>query len=145
MADSCVFCRIIAGDTPASVVYRDDDTLAFMDIQPVNPGHTLVIPRPHVASIRDLDAALSARVWAVATQIARALPSAGIRLDGLNLFLADGAEAGQEVFHVHLHVIPRFAGDGFGLRVGPHNRQLAERAALERVAAQIRAAGGWSD
>jgi histidine triad (HIT) family protein len=140
MDEACVFCRIGAGESPASVVYADERVLAFMDIQPVNPGHVLVVPRQHVASVRDLDLELGAQVWQVAMRVARALPRASVRMEGLNLFLADGAAAGQDVFHVHVHVIPRFAGDGFGLRFGPDNRRMAPRAALDEVAGQLRAA-----
>lgn len=143
MAETCVFCDIIAGRLPASVVYSDELAIAFMDVQPVNPGHVLVVPRQHVASARELDVEVGARLWRVAIPIARALPTAGVRMEGLNLFVADGASAGQEVFHVHLHVIPRFAGDGFGLRFGPINRLRADRAALDELAERIREASGW--
>ncbi len=140
MDEACVFCRISAGESPASVVYSDERVLAFMDIQPVNPGHVLVVPRQHVASVRELDVDLGAQVWRAAMRIARTLPRAGVRMEGLNLFVADGAPAGQDVFHVHLHVIPRFAGDGFGLRFGPNNRRMATRAALDEVAERLRTA-----
>ncbi len=140
MDEACVFCRISAGEMPASVVYADERVIAFMDIQPVNPGHVLVVPRQHVVSVRDLDADLGAQAWQVALRIARALPRAGVRMEGVNLFVADGAAAGQDVFHVHLHVIPRFVGDGFGLRFGPDNRRMVPRAALDEVAERLRAA-----
>ena len=140
MDDSCVFCRIITGEMPASFAYADERVVAFLDINPVNAGHTLVIPRRHVASARDLDPELGGHLWRVGVQIARALPRAGVRLEGVDFFVADGASAGQEVFHVHLHVIPRFVGDGFGLRFGPNNRLPAERATLEALAGRIRAA-----
>jgi histidine triad (HIT) family protein len=139
---SCVFCRILAGELPASFVYEDEHVVAFMDIVPVNAGHTLVIPRRHVASARDLDPELGGHLWRAGVQVARALPRAGVRLEGVDFFVADGASAGQEVFHVHLHVIPRFAGDGFGLRFGPNNRLRAERPVLDALAGRIRGALG---
>jgi histidine triad (HIT) family protein len=134
----CIFCRIVAGEVPGSFVYRDDRCVAFMDIQPVNPGHLLVIPIDHAPHLADVDGATAGHLMTVAHQLAAALRASGLRCEGVNLFLADGAAAMQEVFHVHLHVFPRFAGDGFGLRFGPHYTTLPPREALEAVAAQIR-------
>jgi len=122
----CVFCAIAAGAAEASVVRDDGDVLAFMDIAPANPGHVLVIPRVHAVGLGDLDAATGARVWTLAHAVARALRTSGVRCEGVNLFLADGAVAGQEVFHVHLHVIPRFAGDGVVIRADKRPRDRAE-------------------
>jgi histidine triad (HIT) family protein len=109
-----------------------------MDIQPVNPGHVLVIPTRHVVSVRDLDGASGAEVFRVACHVAAALEASGVRCEGVTLFLADGPVAGQEVFHVHLHVIPRYRGDGFGLRFGPGYGQRPARSGLNAIAAQIR-------
>jgi histidine triad (HIT) family protein len=136
----CIFCDILAGIVPASRVYRDELVTAFMDIQPVNPGHVLVIPNRHAVGLADLDEAAGAQMFVVAQRVARALRQSGVRCEGVNLFLADGVTAGQEVFHVHLHVFPRFEGDGFGLRFGPHYRERPSRAALEEVAERVRAA-----
>jgi histidine triad (HIT) family protein len=136
----CIFCRIVAGDAPASVVHRDDRCLAFMDIQPVNPGHLLVVPLRHAAHLADTDAETVAHLMRVAHRLAAALrTSDGVRCEGVNLFLADGAAAMQEVFHVHLHVFPRWRGDGFGLRFGP-DYVVRPRTALDATAAAIRAA-----
>jgi diadenosine tetraphosphate (Ap4A) HIT family hydrolase len=115
-AQACVFCGIIAGELTASRVYEDDDVVAFMDMRPLTPGHVLVVPRAHAASLEDLDEDLGTRVFAVAHQLARALRSSAVPCEGVNFFLADGVAAGQEVFHVHLHVIPRTPGDGFRLK-----------------------------
>jgi histidine triad (HIT) family protein len=138
----CVFCRILAGHQPGTFVYRDDQCAAFMDIQPVNPGHLLVVPTRHAAHLADLDAPTAGRMMQVAQRLAAALRASGVRCEGVNLLLADGAAAMQEVFHAHLHVIPRFAGDGFGLRFGPHYRERPPRQALEEAAAGIRGALG---
>jgi histidine triad (HIT) family protein len=135
----CIFCDIIAGRGPASRVYQDELVTAFMDIQPVNPGHVLVVPNRHATGLADLDEAAGAQMFTVAQRIAGALRQSGVRCEGVNLFLADGVVAGQEVFHIHLHVFPRFAGDGFGLRFGPHYRSRPSRAALEDLAEQLRA------
>jgi len=134
----CVFCRILAGQLPASFVHRDDRSVAFMDIRPVNPGHLLVIPIEHRAHLADIDANTAGHLMAVGHRLAAAVRTSGVRCEGVNLFLADGKVAMQEVFHVHLHVIPRFAGDGFGLRFGPDYDTPPPRAELDRVAASIR-------
>jgi histidine triad (HIT) family protein len=134
----CAFCGILAGRLPASIVYRDDLCCALMDIQPVNPGHVLIVPIRHAACLAELDAESGARMFGVAQRVAQALCDSGLKCEGVNLFLADGEPAGQDIFHVHLHVLPRFAGDGFGLRFGPDYGRRPDRAELDRVAGQIR-------
>ncbi len=141
----CVFCRLLAGDLPATFLFRDEQCAAFMDIQPVNPGHVLVIPLRHAEYLADLEPLIAGQLMRVAQRIAAAIRSSDVRCEGINLFLADGEAAMQEVFHVHLHVIPRFTGDGFGLRFGPQYKMLPSRAALEEVGSQIvRALDGLS-
>jgi histidine triad (HIT) family protein len=139
---ACVFCAILAGKSPASVVYKDDLCWAFMDIQPVNPGHVLINPTSHAASLAELDEASGAHLFNVAQRVAQALRDSGLRCEGVNLFLADGAPAGQEIFHVHLHVLPRYAGDRFGLRFGPGYGNRPARAKLDAIARKIRSALG---
>jgi histidine triad (HIT) family protein len=133
---SCVFCRIVAGELPGTFVYRDERCAAFMDIKPVNPGHLLVVPLHHATHLADLDGAAAAHLMEVGHRLAGALRGSGLRCEGVNFFLADGAAAGQEVFHVHLHVLPRFQGDGFGLRFGPNHVERS-RAELEQSARRI--------
>ena len=135
----CIFCAIVAGQAPASVVYHDAHCTAFLDIQPVNPGHVLVVPNDHTAYLADLPPATGGHLFQVAQQLAAALRKSELRCEGVNLFLADGEAAMQEVFHVHLHVFPRFVGDGFGLTFSPGYYQKPDRAALERAAHQVRA------
>ena len=139
MTTPCIFCSIVAGQAEASVVHRDDLCLAFMDLHPVNPGHLLVVPLDHATYLADLPAATGAHMFTVAQQLAARLRRSGLRADGVNVFLADGEAAGQEVCHVHLHVIPRFAGDGFGLTFGPSYGQPVPRERLDRDAAAITA------
>lgn len=136
----CIFCEILGGQAPASFVYRDERVAAFMDIQPVNPGHVLVVPERHCADLAQLSPRDGAHMFVVAQQISTALFNSGLRCEGTNLFLANGAAAGQEVFHVHLHVFPRYAKDGFGLRFDAHYGEPVTRPVLETVAARIRAA-----
>jgi diadenosine tetraphosphate (Ap4A) HIT family hydrolase len=137
--DDCIFCSIIRREAQASVVYEDDEVLAFMDIFPVNPGHTLVIPKGHYPSLRDLPPAIGGRIFQVAMQIERAIRNSDIPDEGTNLLLADGAVAGQEVFHLHLHVIPRLSGDRAGFRFSSANRAMPNRFALDGQAAKIKA------
>jgi histidine triad (HIT) family protein len=136
----CVFCEIVRGTAPSSTVYADAIAVAFMDIHPVNEGHILIVPRAHAASLDELERETGAHLFRVAMELSRALRQSGVRCDGVDLFLADGEAAGQEVFHVHLHVIPRYQGDGFGFRFGPHYHLLPERARLDEVASDIRQA-----
>jgi histidine triad (HIT) family protein len=135
---SCVFCDIVRGTTQSSVIYEDSSVVAFMDIQPVNQGHVLVVPRVHAAHLADLDTETGAQLFRVGMVLSGAIRQSGVRCEGVNLFLADGEAAGQEVFHVHLHVIPRFRGDGFGFRFPAGYHTLPERRELDAVAADIR-------
>ena len=135
--NTCVFCDILAGELPSSVVFKDDLCWAFMDIQSVNPGHVLIIPTYHAPSLAELDEESGAHMFSVAQRIAAALRDGGIRCEGVNLFLADGEAAGQEVFHVHLHVFPRYMGDGFGLRFAPEYGNRPTRAELDTMAGRI--------
>lgn len=137
----CIFCRIVAGAAPASVVHRDELVSAFLDIRPVTPGHLLVVPNRHDVFTSDLPEATADRLFAVGRRLARALRSTNaIRAEGTNLFAADGEAAGQEVFHAHLHVIPRFSGDGFDIVAAAWHEPAPTRDQLDAAAARIRAA-----
>jgi histidine triad (HIT) family protein len=135
---NCIFCQIVAGIAPASVVYEEDDLLAFLDIRPVTSGHLLVVPKRHAAYLADLDEATGGRMFAVAMRLAAALRASvpEIRCEGVNLFLADGEAAFQEVFHTHLHIFPRFKGDTFGITADWS--QAPPRDELDRIAALLR-------
>ena len=134
----CIFCQILEGTLPSSKVYEDEICLAFMDIQPVNPGHVLVIPKVHFENLTDLPADVGSHLFQVAQRIVLSLSKTNIKFEGANLFLAHGEAAGQEVFHVHLHVIPRFAGDEFGFTFGPNYSNLPDRHELDSIAAYIK-------
>ena len=138
-ATDCIFCKIVRREAPASIVDEDDRTLSFLDIRPLNPGHVLVIPKAH-AALADLKPALGGRLFERAMAAAAALRRTGLRCEGVNVHVADGEAAGQEIFHVHLHVFPRYRGDGLGLRVGPNYGRIADRKELDAIAAQLRAA-----
>lgn len=130
----CPFCSIAAGDAPASVVYDGTETMAFMDLNPINEGHVLVIPRAHSTGLAGLVPATGGRMFAVAQKIAEALRTSDVPTDGINLFLADGEAAGQEVFHVHLHVIPRTETDDVTIAA---DQSRADREDLDALAADI--------
>lgn len=140
MTHDCVFCRIVSGQEPASRVYEDDHAVAFLDVHPVHPGHTLVVPRHHCTDLRECDADLAAHLFAVAARLAPDITRV-VDADAFNIWTAAGRAAGQTVFHLHLHVLPRFHGDVFGPRLPKDGIVAAARADLDQVAARIRAAG----
>jgi histidine triad (HIT) family protein len=111
MSEDCIFCSIVAGDIPARVVYEDDETLAFLDANPLAPGHTLVIPRAHHERLTDLDDDTASAVFQALYDLTGAV-EAGVDADGSNVAFNNGEAAGQEVPHVHGHIIPRFENDG---------------------------------
>ena len=132
---SCAFCQILAHDAPASVVLESSLVVAFLDTRPANAGHTLVVPRRHAESFTELTSAEVAEVALCGQRIAVALKRGAVPCDGITFSLADGAAAGQDVPHAHLHVIPRRIADGLGWRAGGRH---AQRNALDAVAGQIR-------
>ncbi|MDH7487129.1 MAG: HIT family protein [Anaerolineae bacterium] len=131
----CIFCAIVEGKAPAEVVYQDEMTMAFMDVNPANAGHTLVIPRKHVPDIFAIDEETAAAMMRTAVRVARAIEAA-LRPDGINLIQANGRAAFQSVFHSHLHIIPRWWGDGITL---PWRPKPGDPAAIQTTAARIRA------
>lgn len=130
----CLFCKIIAGEIPSERVYEDADTLAFLDIHPNNPGHSLVIPKRHSENLYDMDDHSLAAVMRTAQKVAKAIRAA-VAAEGINLAMNNESAAGQVIFHPHIHVIPRFKEDGY--RHWP-KKQYAEGEAAE-IAAKIRA------
>jgi histidine triad (HIT) family protein len=138
--ERCIFCEILAGKAPASFLYQDERVSAFMDIHPVNPGHLLVVPNSHAANLAGLDPIDGAGMFQVAQRLAAALRASGLHCDEVNLHLSDGRAAGQDVFHIHLHVIPRLAGDGAGLPRGLGGGYQINAPSLEEAAAAIRSA-----
>jgi histidine triad (HIT) family protein len=136
----CVFCDIVAGRAEATLVWQDDLVSAILDIRPVNPGHVVIVPNVHSTYLVSLPEETGAHMFTIAQRLARALRHSGLPCEGINMFLADGEAAMQEVFHVHLHVFPRVTGDGFGLTFGEHNFTRPTRGELEAAGDKIRAA-----
>jgi len=132
---NCIFCKIIAGKLPASKVYEDQDVLAFLDIKPVNPGHTLVIPKKHFESIFDTPDELVGKISIVAKKIAGVIQK-NLGAEGVNIGMNNGSAAGQLVFHSHVHVMPRYGKDDLKLWIG-REYQTGER---EMVAEKIKSA-----
>ena len=133
-----MFCRIVARQLPASVVHEDGETLAFMDLGQVNPGHVLVAVKRHAEDIYALDERQAAALYVAASRVARAIRQA-FAPQGLSVYQANGKAAGQTVLHLHLHLVPRYEGDGMNLSWPVKN---PARDKLEEHAARIRTAIG---
>jgi histidine triad (HIT) family protein len=140
VADDCIFCAIVRGDSPASFTHQDDSVVAFMDIQPITHGHMLVVPRQHAVLMHDVNETAAMRAFWVARRMA-AIARHTLGASGVNLIVMDGEAAFQDVPHFHVHVIPRYPGDGFGLTFPKSYETPPGRAELETIAAAIRAAG----
>lgn len=137
MPQGCLFCAIVAGKEPASIVWEDSLAMAFMDLRQPNPGHALVVPRAHIADILELDDRTGAALMAGTTRVARGVAGA-FAPDGLNVWQSTGEAAGQEVFHLHLHVMPRQTGDAL-FRPYTELPPPTPRATLDALAEELRA------
>lgn len=135
---NCIFCQILNGQAPGHIVYRDEHVAAFMDIRPIREGHTLVVPVQHRTNLSKLEPPEAARMFKLAQRLAATMHAGAVPCDGVNLFLADGKAAGQEVFHSHLHVIPCNAEDESILRLPKGYGDLAKRKDLSLQAERLR-------
>ncbi len=135
---NCVFCKIVAGTIPCFKLYEDDETIAFMDINPGNDGHALAIPKTHHPDVFSLPPALIAATARTAQRVAIAVEKA-LKPDGINLVQANGKGAEQSVFHFHLHVLPRRVGDDLKLNWG-HGLRPGDMARIKEVYAKVKAA-----
>ena len=137
---SCIFCRIVDGEAPSSTVYEDETTMAFLDVNPLSRGHTLVIPKAHHTRLTDLPADLAADLYETLNSLVAPIESA-VQAAGTTVAFNNGPAAGQEVMHVHGHIVPRFDDDGGG----PIHRAFGRRpdlddADLDGIAEAIRTA-----
>jgi histidine triad (HIT) family protein len=136
--EPCIFCNIVAGRSPASVIYQDADVMALLDINPVQRGHTLVIPKKHYVDIWDIDPQVLVKVVTVTQRVARRMGDVW-ETEGVNIFGANGKPAGQDIYHFHMHVIPLGKGertkfvDWWRTAMGK-----AERAELDKLASELR-------
>jgi histidine triad (HIT) family protein len=132
--ENCIFCKIVRGQAPASTVYADESVMVFLDIRPLNMGHTLIIPKAHYVNIFDIPEKTLSQVHTVSKQIAAAVKKA-TAADGISIIQQNGKSAGQDIFHFHVHVIPRFLGQ----KLPPFSElKEAERAKLDEMAEKIR-------
>lgn len=134
-AGECIFCKLVKGEIPSAKVYEDDLTIAFMDIGQATRGHVLVASKRHAVNLLELTPEEAGAVMQTAQRVAAAVNQA-FDPDGINLFQANGAPAGQTVFHFHLHVLPRFEGDGLSIA---WQRNEPGMATLNALAEQLRA------
>ena len=134
-SSTCIFCSIVRGDIPASVVYEDEQVLAFLDIEPIQKGHVLVIPKLHITNLFDVPEGLYGPLFRAAQLVARAQKK-GLGADGVNLLQNNGSAAGQVIDHVHLHLIPRYEGDG--LHWSWQSDGYKNRAETQETAAKIK-------
>jgi diadenosine tetraphosphate (Ap4A) HIT family hydrolase len=130
---SCVFCAIVAGEAPAIRIYEDDQYLAILDVRPIVRGHTLVIPKKHTVDLTDTPADTVADLVRIGQRIAKAARASELEADGNNIAINDGKAAFQSVFHIHLHVAPRKAGDKLSFAKGLVVRRDPEREATGRI------------
>ena len=112
--EECLFCKIVKGELPSSKIYEDGDTLAFLDLFPVNKGHSLVIPKEHYETIFDVPTESLAKVSSVMKNVADAVKK-GVNSDGISIAQSNGKDAGQVIPHIHFHIMPRFKDDGLKL------------------------------
>lgn len=108
--ENCIFCKILAGEIPSTAVYEDDDFKAILDVNPAARGHVIILPKNHAANIYELPDEDASKIMVVAKKIATAIEKS-YHCDGVNILQNNGEAAGQTVFHLHVHVIPRFKGD----------------------------------
>jgi histidine triad (HIT) family protein len=132
--DNCIFCAIASNLAPASIVYEDEATVAFLDTHPITRGHTLVIPREHCANLFELSTSACDVVMRTAVKVASALREE-LKPDGLNLLQSNGRAAGQTIFHFHFHLVPRWRNDG--LFLPRHALGESSRAELTELATAL--------
>ncbi|TPR43051.1 HIT family protein [Apilactobacillus micheneri] len=125
--DGCIFCKIVNNEIPNYTVYEDDVVKAFLDISQTTPGHTLVVPKKHVADIYDYDTNMAEQVFSRIPKIARAIKNSAPDIKGMNIINNNGKIASQSVFHSHFHLIPRYSeDDGFALKFTDNSNQYSE-------------------
>jgi histidine triad (HIT) family protein len=134
--EDCIFCKVLAGEIPGERIYEDDHAIAVMDINPWTRGHAVVFPRKHAANLFEIEDGELEHVAVAAKRVATAMKDR-LDCDGVNLFQSNGAAAWQTIFHLHVHVIPRYVGDPLQLPTHPKPAKPEE---LAEVAREIRRA-----
>ena len=136
MNEDCIFCEIVSKRAGAVIVFEDEHSLAFLDIHPLNPGHTLVIPKKHYPSMVEMSPSEVGRVFVSVAKVMRGVMKTS-KADGINIGQSNGRAASQEVFHMHVHVIPRYIHE---LPEGFPERKTASTVELEQISRKIKAA-----
>lgn len=127
--DSCIFCKILKGEIPSCTIYEDDYVKVILNIAPAAKGHAILLVKEHAANIFELDAELAGKIFAVVPKVAAAI-KAELGCDGMNILQNNGVEAGQTVFHLHIHFIPRWKEDSVNIKWTPLGYADGEAAAL---------------
>ena len=135
--DDCVFCRILKRELPASIIYEDDVAVGLLDLYPIHDGHSLVIPREHHADVASCPPQVAGHLFQVSARLGPAIVRA-TDAHGFNVWTANGSAAGQDIFHLHLHILPRYREDTFGLRFPKNFPDEAQRADLDAMAEKVR-------
>ncbi|MCR4716204.1 MAG: HIT family protein [Lachnospiraceae bacterium] len=130
--DDCIFCKIANGDIPSNSIYEDDDFKVFLDLSPANKGHALIVPKVHYDNAYEMDDEFAAKVFPLATKVARAVKKA-LNADGVNILQNNEEVAGQTVFHFHMHVIPRFKDDTVNVSWVQNESNPEEQAKLAEI------------
>jgi len=140
MSEDCIFCSIVTGDIPGRIVKETDDAVAFLDANPLAPGHTLVVPRDHHQRLNEIPADEAADLFDAVHELSAAVEGA-VDADAVSIGINDGEAAGQEVPHTHVHLVPRFEGDGGGPfhAINPSSEEPSEDE-LDEIAEAIRSA-----
>ncbi|NLP17149.1 MAG: HIT domain-containing protein [Clostridiales bacterium] len=134
---NCIFCKIISGDIPSSVLYEDEDFKVIMDISPASRGHAIILTKKHFENLYEIDDEVAKKVLVVAKKVAKAMKKE-LNCDGLNLLQNNGEDAGQSVFHIHFHLIPRYKGDSVKLKWVPGEYKNGEAMELaKRISSNI--------
>jgi histidine triad (HIT) family protein len=136
MQKECIFCQIVSKKIPAKIVYEDENSMAFLDINPTNPGHTLVIPKAHIETILEIQPEELSVLAQTVKIVAQALTDA-LNPDGLNILQNNKEIAGQLVPHIHFHLVPRFKDDGVPYFFGAQTKKMDEKK-LEEIANKIK-------
>ncbi len=135
---NCIFCEIIKGNADASLIYKNDKVTAFMDLYPINKGHVLVVPNEHHMKFTNLSEGVPSEMFSAAQKILKAIEKTDIACEGANIFLCDGEVAGQDVMHSHLHIAPRFSGDGYRMGFSGASPYESTRDQLDNTAKLIK-------
>jgi len=134
---NCIFCKIVKGEIDSAKIYEDENTFAFLDINPLTKGHCLIIPKEHFENIFDIDAKILEKIIITAKDVSEKIKKS-LKADGLNLLQSNGSKAGQEIPHFHLHIIPRYKNDGVVGNWGHINPKKTNFEELKKLAKEIK-------